>query len=273
MTSERRTRTSRLAGGLLAIGLLAATPVGAVYDCCIVTSGPAFLEGFAFHVADTDDADDWADRMGFGPPGPYAAPGDPTRERTLPLGSLWWRSQPPDPFEDLDTGIGRPILIGGTRCVDAPAATGPRPHGVAAAPNGARVAIRAIAVVAWLDGLDKNYSADRANGWSARPVFDRCFDLPELGARACEARFVTGAYRFLAPIDSTGLVASWLANGPPRWLGVAFEVEDIAATERALSARGVNAILHREGADVMVRVLPETTGGPLLEFVQAGSRR
>ena len=264
---------SRTAARPLAIGLTiavaAATPAGAFIDCCLIHSGPSFLAGFSFHIADTQDADVWAERFGFGIPGPPQGHGDPTRILMLPRGVLQWSSQPPFPIEQMDTRIGMPLAWHLTACVSDPIPSGEPPENlVGYPPNGARRPLRAIAVTARNAQLVDAFTFRHAPDWKGSPVFAGCFPAPEIGAVVCDARFENGYYRFITPTDSTGIAAHWLADGPPRWLGIAFEVGDAAATERALAARGVATVRARERYDAVVRVMPEETGGPLLEFIE-----
>jgi len=87
-----------------------------------------------------------------------------------------------------------------------------------------------------------------------------------------DAIYNTGYFRFIFSKDRGGAAARWLAQGPPRWIGVVFEVADVAATQRALAGRGVHTVRVHEPRGEAVWVLPQTTGGPLLDFLQLGRR-
>lgn len=263
------TLAGRLAAFAIATTIVWSGEARAQWKCCIVHSGETFLEGFAFQVADTMDVDAWAERFGFRAPDLAPSWDATTRTLLLPRGSLQWTSRPPEPFEGMDASIGRPVPWRYTVCVEQPLPLPePRENAVATPPNGARRLIGVVAVTAANAPLMDAATFRHESSWMEGPVFAGCFPAPELGAVVCDARYPSGLYRFVTPTDSTGLAARWLGAGPSRWLGVAFEVDDAVATERALSARGVPVVGSRERGDLVVRVMPEATGGPLLEFVQ-----
>src|SRR5262252_4231981 len=85
--------------------------------CCYVHSCPQFLEGFTFHTADAASADAWAERFGFGVPEPPPTWVNAARTLELPYGHLEWFAGSPEPFEELDGSIGRPLLWQHVMCV------------------------------------------------------------------------------------------------------------------------------------------------------------
>src|SRR5262245_3124340 len=237
--------------------------------CCYVHTGPQFLEGFTFQAGDAASADAWAERFGFGflePPPTWVAA---ARTLALPYGHLEWSTETQDQSEGLDASIGRPLPGHYITCVYEPAPPPtPMAHGVAPPPNGALRPLCAIAVASHdprvVEAFTFRHTAVlRYGGW---------FPAPELGAYAYDVFVEESHYRFIVPVDSTGIAAQWLPDGPPRWIGVAFQTGDAAATERAFAVRGIPTTRARERDDVAVRVMPEATGGPLLEFVQSPTR-
>ncbi len=262
---------------LLALGLVTAlpcaAPVRAQVGPCFARAGRPFLFGFSFHVATTKDVDAWAERFGFGPLEPPTGNG---LVRTLRLrqGLVWWTSQPPVSFEDLDTRIGTPVSYRRYAYPsDAPEPPDePMVYDVPCPPNGALRPMRAIALMDDNPRLVDAFTFRRAPDHQGPIQYAGNFKAPQVGALVHDARYESGNYRFIFPTDSTGLAARWLASAPPRWIGVAFEVADVAATERALAERGVATVrVHEQGGEA-VWVLPEVTGGPLLEFVQTRDR-
>jgi hypothetical protein len=247
--------------------LVCAAPAHAQHGCCLMNNGPAFLEGFAFRIPDIRDADNWAERFGFGTAALPPGFGETMRTLLLPQGSLEWFTGPRDPSEPLDSSIGMPMPRRFMVCIGQPLPPPePTEHRVAAPPNGALRPLYAIAVSDHYPRLDDSFVFERGLGEGTQVLAVR-FAVPDLGADVFEARLDECRYRFIVPTDSTGVAARWLAGGP-RWLGIAFEVRDAAAAERALAARRVPTTRSEEHGEVAVRVMPEVTGGALLEFVQ-----
>ena len=251
------------------------SPLAAYPGSCQTRSTKPFLQGFAFRVPSDMDIDAWAERFGFGPLEPPYGDGS-ERMLLLPRGTLSWNTWPgAAPFEDLDTRIGTPIssrlyYIGDPGPAEL-SRDEPLENDVSPPPNGALRPLRAIAVV------KENYRLVDAYTIRHRWDDDRfihyagSFPAPDVGALVHDARYPSGYYRFIFPTDAKGEAARWLASGP-RWIGIAFAVADLAATERALAERGVPTVHVREHLGEALWVMPEVTGGPLLEFVQTPYR-
>jgi 4-hydroxyphenylpyruvate dioxygenase-like putative hemolysin len=98
------------------------------------------------------------------------------------------------------------------------------------------------------------------------------FDLPLLGARAREVKLVGGTLRIIMPTEPNGLAAQWLAEGGPRWIGFAVAVDDLESTTQRLAGQGVQVLRRRERKQHVGIVLPEATGGTMLELVELRER-
>ena len=216
------------------------------------------------------DIDAWAERFGFGPLDPPYGDGS---ERTLrlPRGNLHWSRWPAQPFEGLNTRIGIPISSRRYYYEGPEPPDEPLENPVPCPPNGALRPLRAIAVVEDNVRLADAFTFRRGSDDVNAVLYAGNFVAPQVGALIHDARYPSGSYRFIFPTDPEGVAARWLASGSG-WIGVAFEVADVSATERALAERGVPTVRVREPAGEAVWVMPEVTGGPLLEFVQTTYR-
>jgi len=134
-------------------------------------------------------------------------------------------------------------------------------------PAGARQVMRVTALVEDLDHYCPFVSWEVA-GRTFPVSFGPAFELPELGARACEVTLVGGSLRFLMPTRPDGLAAAWFADGGPRWMGFTLAVEDLDLATRTLERRGVTVLRLREGARRTAIVEPQAAGGTIMELVE-----
>jgi hypothetical protein len=244
--------------------------LGADPGPCYTHSTPAFLQGFAFRLAPDVDIEAWAERFGFGPLDPPYGDGS-ERILRLPRGELIWNTSSPPYYEDLNTRVGLPFSSRNYyyECPEPPAE--PRENSVPCPPNGALRPLRAIAVVGENHRLVESFTFRHRWDDPNADHYGGGFAAPQVGAVVQDARYPSGSYRFIIPKDPEGIAARWLASGPG-WIGVAFQVADLAATERALAERGVPTVHVTEQIGEALWVMPEVTGGPLLEFVQTSYR-
>ena len=141
-------------------------------------------------------------------------------------------------------------------------------------PNGAQAVTGIIAVVADLDAacslLPKSIPSDPY--W--RPHFEKPRVLASLGAMSRTASTVDGGtITLIAPLEPNGRAARWLAQGGPRWLGLAITVDDLDVTARLFDRSQVayeRTVL--EGLPHVIVPLSEGDHSLLAFFVPVSSR-
>jgi hypothetical protein len=246
---------------LLMAALAVPRPAAAFRDCCFARSIPPRLAGIAFNGS-LDQSLDRLEHVGFGD---Y----DPVNRRIPGLGILVETG----PQETVPAGPGRPaITLIAPQTITWELACGPShpftPMPMGGHPNGAHQLRAVIAVVDDLDRACTELGSQRAGAWGIS--FGPAVDDPDLGARVREARLEFGSLRLIAPVDSTGVAARWLAHGGPRWIGFEVEVGDLVATEQWLGREQVGFRRDVARGETVLRIDPADLDGLLVEFVQHG---
>ena len=260
------TMNRALGSSLLALVMAAASlppfapPAAAFRDCCFIRPTPPRLTGVAFHGR-IEDGIARLERAGFGD---Y----DQVQRRIAGLG--FFDETALTAFERVEPGgisgtLLTPTIARFELACGSSFAAGPMPMG--GHPNDARLLRTVIAVVADLDRSCAQLAANPVGKWQIG--FGPAFDDPTLGARVREARFDLGGLRVIAPTDSSGIAARWLAAGGPRWIGFAVEVGNL--DETAWWLRRETVPFDRPCVSIL-RIDPDTLDGLLVEFVQKRDR-
>jgi hypothetical protein len=272
----RPSRLRRAAVAALAAAIAVVPPAWAFRDCCFVYSVPPMVSGVFVPAASVWDGYERAARLGFWID---STPDQGEARAGLDRGFIGWRPGPmSSDYDGIPAPGGFPVVAGAFYEACGNPVVPDRPtfsRRGATHPNGAIAVTGIIAVVADLDAACASASGSMPEDPRWRAAFERPRVLASLGALSRTAATSDGStITLLAPLDTNGRAARWLADGGPRWLGVAITVDDLDRTAALLDRNQVAyERMEIEGLPHVIVPLAEGDRSLLAFFVPASSRR